>query len=119
MKYIDMKTVKHVENTGDILACKYYHSFAYPDGIEAVGDCGAQKVDNKPWDVFHVQYETKDAYYGTPMLGLGLVNCMILKSDTRPFTDDELNYKVGMFGCHTGKSILKYNVEIKPIVNKL
>lgn len=118
MKYIDKEKSNYVENNGDILACKYYHSFAYPNGIEAIGDCGSKKVNNKNWDVFHIHYETKDAYYGVPMLGMGLINCMILKTDTRPFLEDEFNYNIGMFGSHTKKFIKKYNIHINPIVNK-
>ncbi|APF21651.1 hypothetical protein [Clostridium butyricum] len=51
MKYIDKEKSNYIENNGDILACKYYHSFAYPNGIESIGDCGSEKVNNKNWDV--------------------------------------------------------------------
>ncbi|MCB2308857.1 hypothetical protein LGL08_20400 [Clostridium estertheticum] len=118
MNYIKKEDADYVKNNGDILVCKYYHGFAYPDGTEAIGDCGSEKIDNKNWDVFHIHYETKDAYYGVPMLGMGLVDCMILKTDTRPFLESEFNYNVGTFGSHTGKLSAKYNIEIKPIVNK-
>lgn len=119
MKYINKKDIDYIENNGDVLACKYYHGFAYPNGIKAIGDCEAEKIDNKNWDVFHIYYETKDAYYGVPMLGMGLIDCMILKTDVRPFLEGEFNYKVGMFGSHTGKLSNKYNIKIEPIVNKL
>lgn len=119
MEYINKEEKDYIKNNGDILACKYYHKFIYPNGTEAIGDCDSKKVDNKNWDVFHIEYETKDAYYGRPMLGLGLEECMILKTDTRPFLEGEFNYKVGLFGSHTGKSINKYDIEIEPIVNKL
>lgn len=118
MKYVEKENVNYIENKGDVLACKYYHSFAYPNGTKAIGDCGSEDVDNKKWDVFHVQYETKDAYYGVPMLGMGLIDCMILKSDTRKFLENEFNYNVGMFGSHTKKFVKDYNIEIEPIVNK-
>lgn len=117
MKYIYKKETYYIENHGDILTCKYYYP-VYPDGKESYGHCGSEKVDNKNWDVFHVHYETKDAYYGIPMLGLGLMDCMVLKTDTRPFTDNELDYHVGMFGSHSRKCIQRYNIEIEPIVNK-
>lgn len=52
------------------------------------------------------------------MLGMGLVNCMILKTDTRPFLKGEFNYKIGIIGSHTGKLSDKYNIEIEPITNK-
>lgn len=119
MRYINKEDTGYIENKGDILACKYYHGFMYPEGTEAVGDCGTEKVNNKDWDVFHVNYETKEAYYGVPMLGIGLMDCMILKTDTRTFLDDELNYNLSMSGSFTGKIINKYNVQIEPIINKL
>jgi hypothetical protein len=118
MEYIKREETKFVENKGDVLACRYFHAL-YPNGIEAIGDCEAKEIDSKPWDVFHIYYETKDAYYGTPMLGLGLCDCMILKSDTRPFLENEMNYNVGMYGSHTGKYEISWNVNIVPIVNKL
>ena len=118
MEYVKKEKVDYVKNNGDVLACKYYHGFAYPNGKEAIGDCGSKQIDNKNWDVFHVHYETKDAYYGVPMLGMGLMDCMILKEDTRPFLEDEFDYSLGMFGSSTGKFVKEYNIEIKPIINK-
>ena len=120
MRYINRKNTDYIENKGDILACKYYHGFGYPNGTEAIGDCGSKEIDNRNWDVFHVHYETKDSYYGVPMLGMGLMDCMILKTDTRPFLEDEFNYRVGMYGSHTGKlsSSGKCDIVIEPIVNK-
>ena len=118
MQYIKKEDTEYIKNDGDVLACKYYHGFAYPNGTEAIGDCGSEKVKDKDWDVFHVHYETKEAYYGTPMLGMGLMDCMILKTDTRPFLSEELNYNVGMFGSHTGKFINRHNIKINPVVNK-
>lgn len=118
MKYINKEDTAYIKNDGDVLACKFYHGFIYPNGTDAIGDCGSEKIENKNWDVFHVHYETKEAYYGVPMLGMGLINCMILKTDTRPFLENEFNYNVGMFGSHTGKFIEKYNIRIKPTINK-
>lgn len=118
MVYINLEDTLHIKNNGDILCCKYCHK-VFPNGKDAIGDCGSKEVDGKNWDVFHVNYETKDAYYGIPMLGMGLMNCMILKSDTREFLEDELQYKTGMFGSSTGKFIRGYNVQIEPIVNKM
>ena len=110
---------KFIKNIGDILACKYYHSFAYPNGINAIGDCGSEKVDSKSWDIFHVHYETEDAYYGVPMLGMGLMDCMILKSDTRPFLSNELEHNIGLFGIHTDTFRRGYNIKIEPVVDKM
>ena len=119
MIYINRKDIKHVENKGDILVCKYYHKFAYPNGTNAIGDCGSEKVDSKSWDIFHVHYESEIAYYGTPMLGIGLIECMILKSDTRPFLSNELEHNVGLFGIHTDTFRRGYNIKIEPVVDKM
>ena len=108
-----------IQNSGDVLACRYYHTIR-PEGWDAIGDCGALEIDGKDWDVFHVRYETKDAYYGIPMLGMGLMDCMILKKDTRPFTkDDKLSYSLGICGILSDNPSHKYDVEIEPIVDKL
>jgi len=117
MEYIRKEEVESIENNGDVLACRYFHQL-YPNGVDAIGDCGSEKVGGKQWDVFHIHYETKDAYYGIPMLGMGLYNCMILKSDTRHFLKNELGYKVGMYGSHTSKYISSCEITIEPIVNK-
>lgn len=119
MKYISKEDVVCLENKGDILACKYYHKFLHPYGVEAIGDCNSENVDDKKWDVFHIQFETKDAYYGSPMLGMGLMDCMIIKEDTRGFLESELNYNLGMIGSHYGTELKKFNIRIEPIVNKL
>lgn len=118
MKYIKIEDTKHIKNHGDILACKYYHNM-YPNGSYAIGDCESNKVNGKEWDIFHVHYETEDAYYGIPMLGMGLMNCMIMKSDTRGFLEDELEYSVDMYGSHSSKFARGWNIEIDPVVNKL
>ena len=118
MKYVNKEDIDYIENNGDVLACRYYHKFIYADGVDAIGDCCSKKIDNKDWDVFHVHYETKDAYYGIPMLGMGLVDCMILKTDTRPFLKSEFNYKVGMVGSDTGKISSQYSIQIEPIINE-
>lgn len=120
MKYINKESVEFIKNYGDVLACKYYHGFAYPEGRNAIGDCGAESVEGKEWDVFHIHYETKDAYYGIPMLGMGLMDCMILKTDTRAFSnEDNFNYKLAVTGSHTGKISNSFNIQIEPIVGKL
>lgn len=118
MRYIAKDELPNIPNIGDVMACRYYHSFAYPDGIDALGDCGSEDADGKHWDIFHIHTETKDAYYGTPMLGMGLANCMILKVDTRPFLESELHHAVGMFGSHTRKMSKAWTVNITPIVSR-
>ena len=120
MKYRKKEEVDHVQNYGDILACKYYHSSLYINGTEAIGDCGSKDIDGKKWDVFHISYETEDAYYGIPMLGMGLMNCMILKTDTRPFQDGELgHYRLGMFGSHSNNYSRDCSLDIQPITEKI
>ncbi len=121
--YIDIKETNGVENKGDVLACKYYHTL-FPNGIKAISNDGVEDIDNKDWEIFHINYETDDCYYGIPMEGLGLCNCMIYKSDTRPFTKQELeklqNITLGMFGSLTGNdSGMSWKVNIEPIVNLL
>lgn len=95
MQYRNLNEQQAISTHGNILACRYYHPL-YPNGIHAIGDCKSDDVLNKKWDVFFVDYETKEAYYGRPMLGIGLMNCMILKSDTRPFLEHETQFKVRM-----------------------
>ena len=119
MKYIRKEEVEYIKNHGDVLACRFFHPL-YPNGKKAYGDCGAVRVNGKDWDIFHVHYETKDAYYGIPMLGLGLVDCMILKSDTRPFLPKELKrHRLGMSGIFSEEYTEIWDIDIKPIVNKL
>lgn len=124
MEYVkreDNKTI--VENFGNILARKFYH-LIYPNGKNTISIDEIQKVDNKEWEMFYVHYETPEAYYCTPILGMGLIDCMILKSDTREFLPKEiktLNGKIlGMYGSYTGKdSGQRWTMVIEPVVNKL
>lgn len=120
MKYKYKVEVEYIKNSGDVLACRYYHQSFFIDGVDAIGDCGSKDVDGKKWDIFHVKYETEEAYYGVPMLGMGLMNCMILKSDTRPFLEEEKNgYNVGMFGSNSSNFVRDYDIEIEPIISKM
>lgn len=89
MKYIPLVEKPYIINRGDILACKYYHLTA-PDGEDAICNSGIKNVDGKEWEIFWVSKETEDAYYGMPAEGLGLVDCMILKEDTRDFLPEEI-----------------------------
>lgn len=112
IEYVNKEDKEYVQNYGDVLACKYYH-IMYPNGIESIGDCESEAVDGKNWDVFHIHYETKDSYYGIPMLGMCLCDCMILKSDTRPFSEGEKKeYNLSM-------SSMNFNIVIEPITDKL
>lgn len=80
----------YIENKGDILACKSYHKM-FPKGIESICNEGIKEIDNKQWEIFWIHKETKDAYYGTPAEGFGLIDCMILKKDTREFLPEEID----------------------------
>lgn len=110
-KYVPKESKVYIENFGDILTSYYYH-IQYPNGIKAIGDCDAKRIDNKDWDIFHIHYETEDAYYGMPMLGIGLMDCMILKSDTRPFLPEEIR----QYNLITSNG--KYEINIRQIENK-
>jgi len=109
-----------VENEGDILCCEYSHCLR-PQGWKAITNKGIKKVNKKPWEIFHVSHETPDAYYGSPMEGLGLINCYILKSNCRNFLPEEImSIPMGMEGCHTGRdSGHRWIVNITPVVNLL
>ena len=53
MKYINKESVEFVKNYGDVLAGKYYHGFTYPDGVNAIGDCG-QKVSTEKNGIYFI-----------------------------------------------------------------
>ena len=76
------KPESYIENKGDVLASKAYH-IMFPEGRESIGIDGIKEINNKQWEIFWIHKETKDAYYGTPAIGLGLMDCMILKKDSR------------------------------------
>ena len=105
-----------VKNSGAILACWCYHKM-FPDGRDACSNNGIEEVDGKKWEIFNVYSETEEAYYGTPLEGLGLFDCMLLKSDTRPFTDRELDFwsdqQMGMYGSYSGKLSYGFKVSLK------
>lgn len=78
MKYKKLEEQNYITNEGDVLASYSYH-IAFPEGRNSICNNGIEEVNGKQWEVFYVNYETKDAYYGSPMEGLGLVKVMILK----------------------------------------
>lgn len=111
----------YIENKGDILASRAYHPL-FPEGRESISNIGIKNVDNKEWEIYWINKETEDAYYGTPAEGLGLVNCMILKEDTREFLPEEIEelekhvYSLG--GMFSGNTTFKKQVKIEPIKSK-
>ena len=121
MKYKKLEECNYIENKGDILACKYYH-LLFPDGNEAIGSPGIKEIDNKGWEIFWVSKETENAYYGSPAEGLGLADCMILKTDTRAFLPEEIEelekHTYGLTGLLNEEVKYTYPVKINPIVEK-
>ena len=84
-----VKPKNYIENKGDVLACKAYH-IMFPEGRDSICNDGIKEFDNKQWEIFWINKETDEAYYGTPAEGLGLMDCMVLKEDTREFLPEEI-----------------------------
>lgn len=111
----------YIENKGDILASRAYHPL-FSEGRESISNIGIKNVDNKEWEIYWINKETEEAYYGTPAEGLGLVDCMILKKDTREFLPEEIEelekhvYSLG--GMFSGNTTFKKQVKIEPIKSK-
>ena len=114
MKYVRPEKDNYIENKGDVLACKFYHTMS-PDGSKAISNIGIKNVDDKEWEIFWVSKETENAYYGTPAEGLGLIDCMILKSDTRTFLPEEIE-ELEKHYYQLGSIVQK--VKIEPIVER-
>ena len=107
--YKEPKDYKEVE--GWVLCKKYTHSF--------VGELKA--IPNKniegDYEILVINKETDDAFYGIPLEGMGLINCMALKSDCRPFTEEEWKYWMrerafGMFGSNSGNLSYEYKINL-------
>lgn len=121
MKYLKLENQKYIENKGDVLACKAYH-LMFPEGRESICNEGIKEVDGKQWEIFWISKETEKAYYGMPAEGLGLMNCMILKKDTREFLSEEIEnlekkyYSLeNMFSEKTRRT---QKIKIEPIKSK-
>lgn len=112
MKYKEPEN--YIENKGDVLACKAYH-LMFPEGRDSICNAGVKEIDNKQWEIFWINKETKEAYYGTPAEGLGLMNCMILKKDTRKFLPEEIE-ELEKHVYSLGKIVQK--IKIEPIKSK-
>lgn len=119
MKY--KKPENYIENKGDVLASKAYH-IMFPEGRESICNDGIKPIDNKQWEIFWIHKETEKAYYGTPAEGLGLMDCMILKEDTREFLPEEIKalekqvYSIG--GMFSGEIRQTQKIKINPIQSK-
>ncbi len=110
-KYLEPKDYKEVD--GYVLCSKYYHKIGEFNAIrnnDIEGD----------WEIMKIDKETKEAFYGMPVEGLGLVNCMILKEDCRAFKEQELNAWqnriMGIFGSHSDKLSYCYKIEVKDLL---
>lgn len=108
------KPESYIENKGDVLASKAYH-IMFPEGRESICIDGIKEINNKQWEIFWIHKETKDAYYGTPAIGLGLMDCMILKKDTREFLPEEIESLEKRY-YSLGKRTQK--IKIEPIKSK-
>lgn len=119
MKY--KKPENYIENKGDVLASKAYH-IMFPEGRESICNDGIKPIDNKQWEIFWIHKETEKAYYGTPAEGLGLMDCMILKEDTREFLPEEIEalekqvYSIG--GMFSEEIRQTQKIKINPIQSK-
>ena len=119
MKYI--KPENYIVNKGDVLASKAYH-IMFPEGRDSICNDGIKPIDNKQWEIFWINKETEKAYYGTPAEGLGLMDCMILKEDTREFLPEEIEvlekqvYSIG--GMFSGEIRQTQKIKIEPIQSK-
>lgn len=119
MKYI--KPENYIENKGDVLACRAYH-IMFPEGRDSICNEGIKEIDNKQWEIFWINKETEKAYYGTPAEGLGLIDCMILKEDTREFLPEEIEalekQHYSLESMFTGKTRYTQKIKIEPIKSK-
>lgn len=119
MQYKEPKN--YIENIGDVLACYAYHKI-FPEGRKSICNEGIQEIDNKQWEIFWINKETEDAYYGTPAEGLGLMNCMILKEDIREFLPEEIEklekQSYSLEGMISGKTRYIQPIKINPIISK-
>ena len=105
MNYVEPKDYKEVD--GYVLCSRYTHKLGEFEAIR-----NADIEGN--FEIMRVDKETKDCFYGMSIEGLGLIDCMILKSDCRAFKDSELEAwskrRIGIYGSHSGK--LSYIQEI-------
>ena len=105
------------EVNGYVLVNKYYHK-AFKGPVNAVANDNIEG----DWEIIHISKETNNAFYGMPLEGLGLLDCMCLKTDCRPFNEKELKYwngphTFGMYGSHTGN--LSYEMDYELEINDL
>ena len=94
----------------------------FPEGRESICNEGIKETDNKQWEIFWINKETEFAYYGTPAEGLGLIDCMILKEDTREFLPEEIESLEKQYysleSMFTGETRQTQKIKIEPIKSK-
>lgn len=114
MKWKEPKNYKIVK--GYVLCSKCFHTTNENGDYNIIPNDGI-KGD---YEIFRVDKETDDCYYGMPLEGLGLFDCMLPKEFCRPFEEDELkfwqNKKMGMYGSHSGDLSYTYKISINDIM---
>ena len=97
-----------------MLCTKYTHSFM--GELEAIPNKGIEGN----YEIIRVDKETSTCFYGMPLEGMGLVDCMIKKSDCRPFTEKELKFwklrTMGMYGSSSGKLSYTFEVSVNDLL---
>lgn len=109
------------QNAGYVLAKHVTHKTG---SVPILGNTGIEEVDGCKWELFKVYFEANDRYYGMPMEGLGLFDCMIMKSDTRQFTETEAEKfskpkQMVMIGSHSGNESYRFTLDIKIYEDRL
>lgn len=112
MRYVEPKNYKEVK--GYVLCSRFTHkAFGTQKAISNSGIEG-------DYEIIAVNKETEEAFYGTPLEGLGLIDCMVLKTDCRPFTDEELEYwsekSIGIYGSNTGRLSYTYKINVNDLL---
>lgn len=117
MEWVNPEKCEVQKAKGDILCKKFYHKM-YPEGTDGVKNKGIVDVDGYEWEIFHVSKITSDRVWGMPMEGIGLINCMIMKEDTREFLPEELEqlseFNMCMVGSHTGNVSQRWKQSVNP-----
>lgn len=109
--YVEPKNYKEVD--GYVLCSKYSHKIGNFEAIPNKNIAGN-------FEIMRVSKETDDCFYGMPVEGFGLIDCMILKKDCRAFKEEELkawqNATIGIYGSHSDKLSYCYKVEVKDLM---
>lgn len=119
-KHPEIMGAKDVKDYGHILVSEGVHK-SFP--LQVITTKGIQRIDDKGWELLVVTKESDNYYYCNSVFGLGLMNIMVHKSNTRPFLDSEIDSlsgkKCGMVGSHSGKLSQSFNLNIRPFLDVL